>query len=98
MKAPAKSKTKIRDDSLPFGALGDSSATRLTIAERRALGKALRAQVPRRSHATFTPAPSPPIQWPFSKSRARRGSPFSSPFATHARSPRPSRSCAARPP
>lgn len=57
MRATSKAQRRVHDSKLPLGALGDSAAVRLSVAERKAAGKALRAKVPRRGHGEYSPAP-----------------------------------------
>ena len=57
MRVISKAQAKARDTKLPLGALGDYAAVRLSVAERKALGKGLRSKVPRRDHGEYTPAP-----------------------------------------
>jgi len=57
MRVGSKSGGKARGTKLALGALGDFAAVRLSIAERRAAGKSLRAKIPRPAHEEYTPAP-----------------------------------------
>jgi len=57
MRVGSKSQARARDTHRPLGALGDSAAVRFSVAERKALGKALRGKVPRRDHGEYAPAP-----------------------------------------